>query len=303
MLSSAFTIPIAWNKPAYLFYFGDLQHGTEGFDKEAWGVFKKEFLATPNSWAIGQGDYSDLIRPTMRARLLGVLAHDDSAREQQDNMAMDEYWKIADFMSFLKGRVVGLHAGHHDWTFADGTNGTQKLCNYLKTAYLGWMARIRFSFNLLNNSGVKTKKIFSLLGHGISMHGTGSALYPSTDSRWLENKIWPFWEADWYVRGHSTKLNAYPVTRNYPKQKGSPGNHEKIRWLINSGGFHRGYTDGWKSSYVERLGLPPSALGWSVLEVKIKQVKCKERKDDEMHCQFLSTKAWTRPIEQEEYEK
>ena len=302
LFSHEVVIPIKWGEPITIFFWGDRQAGTKGYSKLAWGVFKKAFKSTPNAYAIAQGDYRDFLRPSMRARILGGLAHDESAREQMDNLVMEDYWKELEDLSFMKGKILVFHEGHHDWKYADGTTASQKLAGGLKSVYGGWMARTRLVLKPTTKRGVTGACGFNY--YIISMHGSGSARKASTDAGWLETNIYPYWEADAIARGHSTKLNATPLTRNYPKVLGPPGNHEKIRWMINSGGFHRGYTNGWETSYVARNGFPPSALGWSTLTLWLRQSSGNKerayRKPGELHSAYIYAEAKTRPIQQEE---
>jgi hypothetical protein len=74
--------PLNWGESISIFFFGDLQTGAAGFEREVWEEFKREFKTTKNAHVIGVGDYSDFLRPTMQAKLYGALAHDDSARHE-----------------------------------------------------------------------------------------------------------------------------------------------------------------------------------------------------------------------------
>jgi len=257
-------IPLDWKKPVTLFFFGDLQLGTDGFSKEAWQEFKEEFIGTPNSYALGLGDYSDWLRPSMRGRLMGPMAHDDSARRQLDAMYRKSQDKMLDELEFLKGKLIGLHTGHHEHDFSDGTNGTQRLCSALKAPYLSWMASTRFCFYS------KYNKRFGLIFTVISMHGTGAARYATTDSRWLEVNIVPAFEANLYVKGHGCKSVAWiPFERQNVRRVGIAGLDKTLIRCLNVGGFSQGYTDGWRSSYVEKAGLTPQPIGWAIARFRL----------------------------------
>lgn len=246
-----------------VFLFGDLQfrRNDDAFDSSAWEQFKDEFKSTPNAWAIGLGDYEDFLRPTMRARVQASVAGDDSARQQIDDRVRSEQEAIIKEMSFLEGKIIGLHSGHHEWEFCTGDNSTQRLCLALKAPYLGWMASTRISVT----SDGKDGNIYTI----VSMHGTGSAQAASTDAKWLETRIVPAFEADHYVRGHSCKSIAWtPFERHSIRRCGPCGENVKPVRCINVGGFNKGYTDGWRSSYVERSGMIPQAVGWGVIRLK-----------------------------------
>ena len=247
-----------------IFIFGDLQfrRNDDAFDSSAWEQFRDEFKSTPNAWALGLGDYEDFLRPTMRARIQASVAGDDSARQQIDDRVRSEQEAIIKEMSFLEGRLIGLHSGHHEWEFSTGDNSTQRLCQALKSPYLGWMASTRVGIGEEWSNSTFTYTI-------ISMHGTGSALATTTDARWLESRIVPAFEADHYIRGHSCKSVAWTAFERHSIRRAGPfGDIVKPVRCINVGGFNKGYTDGWKSSYVERAGLTPQAVGWAVIRIK-----------------------------------
>ena len=123
---------------ATLFVFGDIQLGSPGYKKEIFNEFKEDFLSTPNAYGLGLGDYGDFLRPSLRAKVGEALYQDDDARIQLDDIVRDKIEKLGDEMSFMKGKLVGLNSGHHEWDFKDGTTSTHQLCHRLHTTYLGW---------------------------------------------------------------------------------------------------------------------------------------------------------------------
>lgn len=245
-----------------IFLFGDLQFGTDGFDEEAWEQFEDEFKSTPHAYALGLGDYEDWLRPTMRARVLSQMAHDDSARQQLDDKIRRDQDRFLDRLQFLEGKIIGLHSGHHEWEFSQGDNSTQRLASALKAPYLGWMASTRL---ILGFIGCRTHEAYTI----ISMHGSGSSAFATTDARSLETKVVPAWVANHYVRGHSCKSVAWsPCERHIIRRAGPYGETIQTIRCMNIGGFSRGYTDGWKSSYVERSGMLPQPVGWGIIRLK-----------------------------------
>ena len=243
-----------------------------GFDEGAWEEFVDEFKSTPGAMAIGLGDYGDFLRPSMAGKLYGTLSQDDSAKRQVDDMVRRTQDKLLDKLQFLEGKLIGLHDGHHQWNFADGSNSTQRICSALKAPYLGWMASTRLV--LSPRSAIKRAKnkerapgqVYTI----ISMHGSGSARAATTDARWLEANIVPAFVADIYAKGHSCKSVAWsPFSRMHIRRRGEIGVDEVLTRCLNVGGFHRGYTNGWDSSYVERAGFSPQATAWAVCRFKL----------------------------------
>ena len=243
-----------------LFVFGDIQMGADGYKKDIFNAFKADFMSTPNAYGLGLGDYSDFLRPSMRQRVGEVLYQDDSARDQLDDIVRDRVVKYADEMSFMKGKLVGLNSGHHEFDYRDGTNSTQQLCQLLKTTYLGWS-----SYSVIK-IGDKNKLIKGKPGTMLSLkvystHGDGGSAFSSGDMANLEKKIAPYWIADIYLRGHSSKGELAPLELNDVVVKGPPRLVKKTRWIINCPGMMNGYTEN-STGYVERKNLPPASLGY-----------------------------------------
>lgn len=267
MIHQIADLKIGYGDGATVFLFGDLQWTLDGhgFAEEAWEEFRKDFKSTPNAYAIGLGDYGDWLRPSMRAKIQSSASGDKSALKQMDDMVRRMQDSLLEKMEFLKGRLVGLHNGHHCWEFTSGDNSDMRLCSALKTSYLGWMASTRLVFTP-PAKGQKGGFAHVL----VSMHGTGSARFSSTDARWLEANIVPAWTADSYAKGHSCKSNVWsPFKRFDIRRRGPVGVREEIVTCFNVPGFNNGYTNGWDSSYVERAGFLPQAVGYSKMEFKI----------------------------------
>ena len=78
---------LSFNEWLTVFIFGDLQHKSEAFVKEAWGEFTYQFKRTKGpKAAVGVGDYTDFTRPSMRTRLEAVLNGDDTMHAQLDDL-------------------------------------------------------------------------------------------------------------------------------------------------------------------------------------------------------------------------
>jgi len=62
-------------------------------------------------------------------------------------------------------------------------------------------------------------------------------------------------------------LNQIIYSRTFKKELNI---RKKQRWIINTGGFMEGYVkDRVTHSYVENKNLPPCALGYSMMEIKL----------------------------------
>lgn len=245
---------------ATLFVFGDMQLGAVGYRNDILQEFKQDFLSAENPYGLGLGDYGDFLRPSLRAKIGEQLYQDDDARDQLDDIVRDKIEKLGDEMSFMKGRLIGLNSGHHEWDFRDGTNSTQQLCRRLSTTYLGWSA-----YTVLKVSGTaklkKGKEGATVALKIYSTHGDGGSPFSSGDMAQLEKKIAPYWVADLYFRGHSSKGECAPLELNDVCVRGAPRLIKKTRWIVNCPGMMNGYAEG-HTGYVERKNLPPASLGY-----------------------------------------
>lgn len=263
MMHHIYCADLAYGEPLNIFCFGDLQVGSEGFDKEAWQEFKHEFKTTKNAVGLGLGDMTDWIRPTMRARIYGALAHDDSAKKQLDDKIRLEQDVLIDEMQFMSGKLIGLHMGHHDWDFSTGMNSTQRLAEALRSQYLGWQASTRV---VLRQKGTRINFSYTM----ISTHGNANARRVGGSTQWMENNLMQGWIADQYIMGHGCKsANWAPAERYIIRRQGPPGFIVNIPRCLIVGGFCRGYTNGWESSYVERNGFVPQPIMWGLIRLRV----------------------------------
>src|SRR3990167_6449012 len=118
-----------------------------------------------------------------------------------------------------------------------GINTTQYLCQLLKVKYLGFSAMTELAFR---GSWQGNTTIFST-------HGCGGAKHVHSDVSKLERDIMPFWDADIFIRGHSTKVfvvHGHPLTKLSLGKDGALHLQDKKRLLVNTGGFMDGYSEG-----------------------------------------------------------
>lgn len=246
-----------------LFFFGDKQAGVPGYCDEAWQEFKAEFKRTPNAYAIGLGDYLDWLRPSMRLEVKRALIKDTSAWKQLDKQVMLTHDKMIDEMEFLKGKLLLLHEGHHNWEFVTGDNTDQRLAVALKAPYGGWIASTRLVIERANSNG---HHVYTIM----STHGNANARRVPATVTWMERNLVDSWDADQYVMGHGCKnANFEPLERNRIRRAGEPGYSTTIPRCLIVGGFTKSYTNGWESSYVEHAGFAPQPIGWGVVRLKL----------------------------------
>lgn len=242
---------------------GDLQFGADGFQENLWRDCVESVVSDRNALTIGMGDYSDHWRPTNQAKLAGITAFDKEFQDSIDDLYRKHNEKIYEKVKkvFVKGKCLGLHSGHHEHRYASGITSTQELCEWLGVPYLGEMGFTRIVFESPGKAHVWSLKVHS-------QHGEGGATFINSDVPNLERKVIPYWNADLYLRGHSTKKWAAPIPFLDMSKKNPPRLIEKTRWIVNTGGFCGGFLEG-KSTYVSRRNMAPASLGYVIVHIKI----------------------------------
>ena len=283
MISHVFDVPL--HKGDYsteIFFWGDEQEGSEGFDPkgEAWQAFKADWKRSKNPYAIGMGDYSDWLRPTMRDSLGASLIKDFSAKRQLDNMVRDNLEKTAERLEFMKGRIIGMHEGHHDYEMLGGITSTMILAESLKTINLGWVAGTRLNLTIPNHGSAYAFTI-------ASTHGNASGRETGAVANSMQQSMKDF-VCDLKVAGHACRsANWTPHNYRIIKRRGSAGMVEISPRHLLVGGFCNSYTNGWismpkddvesgrkiggrpQSGYAERRNLTPQPLMWGVARIAV----------------------------------
>lgn len=256
------------SQPSYpeveIFVFGDLQDGSPGFKREAWEEFRIQFKRAKNAYGLGVGDYGDWLRPSMRERLEATLKKDDSAKKQLDDIILKDHDRICDNLEFLKGKMIGLHEGHHTWKFQSGITTDQRLASALKTRFLGFTASTRMV--LIRESKRNGGYVYTM----VSTHGNANGRKVGAAANWLESNIVAGFAADHYIMGHGCKNATFvPHAVDSVRRTGAPGLDRRTPRCLIVGGFADGYTNGHESSYVERSGFSPQPLGWGIIRLKV----------------------------------
>lgn len=243
---------------------GDFQWGADGFCKESYQEFKWKTQKTPNVKYLLLGDYGDAYRPTMRARMRGAI--DSDSHRLLDDQFRSHQDKLIDMMEFMKGKIIGLHNGHHCHIFADGTNSDQRIATALKAPYLDWIASTRLTFNRKDSN---ESHIYNI----VSMHGSGGGGATGATLRFLAKQAEGYPNADHIIGGHACKSEASePHLRNFIRERGPAGRLDRYVRLLAVGGFRRGFIKG-KSGYEEIAGYIPQAIGWGEITFKMTSKK------------------------------
>lgn len=250
-----------------------MQFGSTGFAEELWEECAAKIQRDPFGLTIGMGDYSDWWRPTNQLKIDLATAGDGDFKASLDTLYRTHNQKVFEKLAPIikKGRCLGLLSGHHEYTYASGITSTQELCEKLGVPYLHKTAYIRLVFGnaqkrLKDNHG--SCRAWTMLIH--AQHGDGGASFVHSDMPNLASKTAPFWEADLFLRGHSTKKwhASYPVIKM--TESNEPRLYETHKHMVNTGGFMRGYIQG-EDTYVSKKNMPPAALGYVVVHLALRR--------------------------------
>jgi len=258
----------AGSESVTIFCTGDFHEDDPRRDSPQFAALKDEFKSSPNPRLLLLGDYGEQWRPSSRERLSSILVRDDDERSQFDDDVRRKQDPLIKRLSFAEGKIIGIHSGHHHWTFASGENTDQRLASALRAPYLDIVAISRVQMIPCGDS--RHALSYTLM----SMHGAGSSKFVCSDGAQWQNAIFPYWIADHYVRGHGHKAGVWcPGARNVARRFGPAGIIEESPTMMMVGGLRRCYTDG-HTSYEEQKLLPPQPISWGIIRLKINRRTC-----------------------------
>lgn len=251
----SYTIPFSkYGEEINLWIFGDIHRHAPLCNIEKWKKELQRMKNTPNSYFLGMGDYDDILSSSERIVFASPKLH-ESTKANFFDYAQGMVEDLADEMSFMKGKVVGLIGGNHFVDFEDGTTSDQRLCRELGCKYLGCSSVIKLSFQYCKSNPFNSHDLI-IWAH----HGKGASRTPGGSINRVE-QMREAWEGDIYVMGHDHKRSAFPCTKLELHQgKGALKIHHKKQWLIRSGSYLKAY-DRDKRSYIAAAASNPVDQG------------------------------------------
>ena len=261
----------------YLWFFGDIHRDTRECDEDRWKYFLKKAkdTMTDNTFFIGMGDYHDFAS-TREKRYLSSEGGDlhSSTSNLLDGIAEKHNRDLADELSFMRGRLLGLIEGNHSWRFENGKTSTEDLAERLDTKDMGWLCH--YTTILHNTAGHS----YNIAVHYILCHGkAGGKTFGITVNQVGDLKsIFPI--ADVYVMAHDHQRIAHPVSVLIPiKCRDGYQIKQKRQLLCRAGSFMKAYQDQSNSYEIFRL-YRPSDLG--ALKIIISFVRNQSDDKDKM---------------------
>ena len=203
------------------------------------------------------GDYDDLASMSERKALNSCDLH-EATLDTFDKVYLERTMKIANELSFMRGKLIGLLEGNHYGVFTNGMTTTQKLCEVLGCKYLGCSAFIRLAFR----DGKRASSVDIWANHGAGASRTIGSSISSVE------KMEQVAEADIYLSGHDhRKYAALKAKLRLGTGNGGIRLNQRQILLGRTGSFLKGYVEG-EPSYIARRSLPPTDLG--VIEIELK---------------------------------
>ncbi len=259
--------PIKFEKfgePIYIIPFGDVHRHTKLCHLEKWHEFLEWASKKKRAYFLGMGDHEDGVSKSERKALKAANFH-DTTMDTLDEVFMRFTDELAEELSFMKGRLIGILEGNHYAELQSGITTTQYLCQKLGCAYLGSSAFIRVG--LSQNSKHNTRCAVDIWAH----HGKGAARKVGGSLNRVED-----WsegaECDICLMGHDHKKSVGTLSRLYIKSaRGGEITLGQRKVLIaRTGSFQRGYVDGVKS-FVSDEAMNPTDLGTIKIELTPKR--------------------------------
>jgi len=234
----------------YLIPLGDIHLGNSCCEKGKLLEMVEWIKNKDNVFWLGMGDYVDCINYSDKRFDPNTV--DKAYIGNLSNCVQNQIDDVISFLEPIKDKCVGLHRGNHEETI--------RLRYHHDVLYEMWKA---MGVPVLNDSAITRLSfedenkhraafdIYSLHGHGIGGRKGGAKINK------LEDMI-TYVDADVYLMGHyhikQTETKTTLMANNRMDLK-----HKK-RILGVTGCFLRGYQHG-ATSYVEKLGLPPTDTG------------------------------------------
>lgn len=257
---SHFTVHYTYGETIELTPFGDVHWETDLCSRDHWREFifkeKEKISKGVKTLYIGMGDYQDFLSDSERFALVSSKWHETSKKEVVKNNRLKVDAMLED-LSFMKGRLIGMHEGNHYFDFPEGMTSTQYMCKQLECKYLGGTAfhRISFDSDARDNLSVD---IFS------AHHGTGGRLLGSSITSL--QRMAEVATADIYIQAHNHQRSGLVTAKPMFLNKNCILKARKMV-LCNSGSFLKAYVDG-EESYAVKRWMRPTDLGTITILIK-----------------------------------
>jgi predicted phosphodiesterase len=260
----AINIEAKINEPFSIIPFGDIHRESPNFADAEWEKFLAYAKKKKNAYFFGMGDYTDGCSTSERQTLMNGNLH-DTTKDTMKNVYKGVTASLANELSFMRGRIIGMLGGNHFYQMDNGGNTDHILAHALNARYLGVCG-----FVLVNISTPLSGKTisFSIFAH----HGKGGgktigAVLNSVDD--MQRVA----DADLYLMGHTHGKGAapsHPRMRILSNRSKEPYLRARIPMLGRTGSFLKTYESGKRAYGVDAL-YPACALGTIEFEYTLRR--------------------------------
>ena len=253
-----------------IYMVGDLHAGEKFFARDAFERFwKNRITRNPQARVIGMGDWiSDILPrdPRFAVDMPDIFLPDHEAARSYFTRRLRRNAK----------KFLYFHFGNHEWTVMEQIgNFVKAMCDEAGVRYAGIYALATLKFD-------NGKRLEFCTHHGWKLFRSVMD-YPDDNWASVEKQMRRFLlplsdNADLYACGHTHLLHIVSPKRDtrprFVKDEGKiRARYPKYgKWLVNTGSFYYAYLEG-ETSYAERRGLPPLAIGCPKIEIRDGEIK------------------------------
>ena len=242
-------------RTVFLEPLGDFHVGNPGFDEEKLRERIRAIKRQRNRFTIGMGDYAEWIYPSPG----GITDKRWSPQHVRRDLLTrsDQYDYVLKLLRPLRGKVLGLLSGNHEWVIEDytGIELTRYLAEELETKYLGAAGLIQLWLKGLDDPIVIAATHGSYAGR--TLGGAMNRL-----NSWAKG-----FDADIYLMGHTHWRHVWEGDEKITVSRdGKLIRYHPVKAL--TGSFLHGYVQG-GDSYVERKALPPRKIGTITVKIEV----------------------------------
>jgi hypothetical protein len=243
-------------KQITLCFFGDCHFGTTSFDEDRFDWFLTKSSKMPNPYYLGMGDYTDFASYGENKKLHQGDMH-DTTMDRLDMMVMEDNRLFAQKCKQMRGRLLGLIGGNHQYSMVGGKTTDEDLAERLGTTYLGWLTVLMVQLTA-SPGHTMTFTVFGCHGSG------GGKLLGTSINKVIDmQQIIP--NADIYVQGHDHQRMAVPKSVIHIVPNANPRVDgfvlkQKRQYFVRSGSFQKSYERD-KSGFAQGRLMKPADLG------------------------------------------
>lgn len=246
------------DKPFLLCPLGDIQW-QRNLQAVALGLLLDHISACmeEGGYFIGLGDFVDVASPSNR-RALATAGLYDSTEDELDHAAEELVEDLIEVvLAPTVGRWVCLVSGHHFYEFSEGGTSDTLLAKRLGCPFAGTCALVELRFRF--------GSVYVWVHHGAN----ANVRNPLGK---LENEVFPVWDADIYLLGHTPVVSAKVKQRVYKCPDQAELGHREGR-LVTTGGWLKSYREDAerrgikRGDYAEMRMLPPATIGAPIIRI------------------------------------